>query len=467
MVWTTLISVKLAYRMFAWLSVGLLMAVFTFLATQSTKLRPITDDYCLGASAIDGPFESIAYWLSSWTGAPFSATLLVLLTGWPLASLQFGLSSAIPYVASGLTVGLLVTYLLGSEWKENRFPNGILVALIATGWFVMFRVGQVLELRAGDDPIGNRSWALAEMLTHWQTVNSGYVSASALAMLILAWAFLSPHVNTRRRRMLAIGIASLVVGWTSYAFAVALSASFLLVALGIWFTRKTAFSQQLAFSAVSILTGVATTFLFLGARARTGADVRFTTDVMLEAIRNVPSGIGEWALVIASPPTLFSLVFGIAIASFGLLKTPRLKSSNLVWIVGLLLLASLLIYILNEVTGMLIYGRALWHSIPAQLMIFVAGVTSGFLLVRKIGTIESFGEETKSAISVVYVLATTGVLVLSALGSIVLSGSVSARQEAWENGPSQIRGLDTMVDRATPWVEKCWQDLGGPARLGQ
>lgn len=370
-------------------------------------------------------------------------------------------------MASGLAFGFLVTYLLGSKWKVGRFANSFLVALIATGWFVLFRVGQVLELRAGDDPIGNRSSALAEISTHWQTVNTGYVTASSLSMLVLAWSFLSPRLTSRRTRFIAVGVASLVVGWTSYAFAVAFAASFLLIALGIRLTEKTGFVRQLAFSSLSILTGVATTFFFPGARARTGADVRGSIDVILEAIRNAPSGLGEWALDLASAPTLFALFFGIAISSVGVLRTPLRKSSHLAWIVGLLLLVSLFIYIVNEMTGVLIYGRALWQYMPGRLMIFVAGVICGILLVKRVDATKSFSIETVRALSVLRALVTVGVIVLSFLGSAVLATSIDTRQVAWEQGPSEVRGLPAMVDRGTPWVDECWRVLDGGEWTGQ
>lgn len=71
-----------------------------------------------------------------WTGSPFSAVLQVLLIGWPLAALPLWLSSVISYLASGLAVALLITYLLGSSWKAGRLSMSLLVALFATGWFV-------------------------------------------------------------------------------------------------------------------------------------------------------------------------------------------------------------------------------------------------------------------------------------------------------------------------------------------
>lgn len=455
----TLEDVSTSSRFFGWTAVGLLAMVLGLVVAQSSKLRPITDDYCFGASAVNGPVEAIAEWLTVWTGSPFSAVLQVLLIGWPLAALPLWLSSAISYLASGLAVALLITYLLGSSWKAGRLSMSLLVALFATGWFVVFRIAQVLELRAGDDPIGNRSWEFAEITTHWQTVNTGYVTGSSLAMIALAWAFLSHRLASRRARLISIGIASLLVAWTTYAFAVALAAALLITAFGLYLREKSPYANRAAFASLAILSGVATTFLFPGARARTGADVRTGVDVVLEAVRNVPSGFGEWALDIASTPTLVALLFGIVIASVGVLKVRLRPSSHLVWISGFLLMVSLFIYILNEVTGILIYGRQIWQYVPARLMIFVAAVILGILLVRRLDSMKSFGVETANVLSVVKTLTTVGVVVLSLMGAAVLAASIDSRHDAWEQGPAEIRGIPHMVDRGTPWVEECWRVL--------
>ena len=446
-------------RFFGWSAVGLLLMVLGLVVAQSFKLRPITDDYCFGASAANGPLESLAEWLTMSTGSPFSAALQVLLTGWPLATLPLGLSSAITYLASGLAVALLVTYLIGSSWKTGRLSTSLLVALFTLGWFLVFRVGQVLELRAGDDPIGNRSWGFAEITTHWQTVNTGYVTASSLAMAALAWAFLSRRFTSPQAKLISTGIAAILVAWTTYTFAVALAAALLFVALGLYLRAKSPFANQAAFASLAILSGVATTFLFPGARARAGADVRTGVDQVLEAIRNVPSGLGEWARDIASTPTLFALLFGIAIASVGILKGRLRPTPQLVWISGFLLIASLFIYLLNEVTGILIYGRQIWQYVPARLMIFVAAVVVGILLARNLDSMKSLGVETANAVSVVKTLSTVGVIVVSLMGTAVLSASIDSRYDAWEQGPAEIRGIPNMVDRGTPWVEECWRVL--------
>lgn len=443
-------------------STGLVLAIFVgvfgYILVQSTRLRPISDDYCLGASAVDGPFHSLIFWLTNWSGSPFSSLTQALLTSWPLAGLPLGISSSISFVAAGIAVGLVTAYLLQARWAHAPFKTSLLVISVTTGWFVSFRVGQVLELRAGDDPIGNRSWVVAEILTHWQTVNSGYVTASSFAMLLLGWSFMSPRLKSHRSRYIAIGLASLAVGWTSYVFAAAIAGAFLLVSFGIRLREASPLMRSLAFSAVGILSGVATSFLFPGARARTDANVGSSIDLLLEGLRNTPSGLGEWVSDVASAPTLFAFLLGIVVASLGLANRPSELSSPPQWVSGFLLLASLLSYILNELVAALIYG-GLWHTVPGRLMIFVAALLLGVFLVRIIKSRDSITSEVARVVSVLQTLIVVGVLALTVVGAVVLGASIGSRQVVWEQGPAEIRGLTFMDDREAEWVRECWDNL--------
>lgn len=432
--------------------------VFGFILIQSTRLRPISDDYCLGASALDGPFQSMFFWLTNWTGSPFSALTQVLFTSWPIAALPVGLSSSVSFVGAGLAVGLLTAYLLQASWGNAPFKTSLLVVVVATGWFVSFRVGQVLELRAGDDPIGNTSWVVSEILTHWQTVNSGYVTASSLAMLLLAWSFFSPRIKTQRGRYLALAFASLAVGWSTYVLAVAIAGAFLLISFGIHLKEPTAFARNCAVAAAAIFTGVASTFLFPGARARTGSNVDSADNLLLEGIRNVPSGLGDWATDVVSAPTIFALLLGASVASLGLAEKPKPYASRLEWIGAILLLASLLTYLLNEVVAAVIYG-GLWHTVPGRLMVFVAALLLGASLVKRIKGREGLSNAVAGGLSVLQTLTVSGVLASTILGSVVLAASINARQVAWEQGPAEIRGITFMDDREAQWVQTCWATL--------
>lgn len=453
-------------RFSAGIVLAIFVGVFGYILVQSTRLRPIADDYCLGASAVDGPFHSLIFWLTNWSGSPFSVLTQVLFASWPLAALPIGISSSISFVAAGLAVGLVTAYLLQARWANAPFKTSLLVISVTTGWFVSFRVGQVLELRAGDDPIGNRSWIVAEILAHWQTVNSGYVAASSLAMLLLGWSFLSPYLESHRSRYIAIGLASLVVGWTSYVFAASVAGAFLLVSFSIRLREASVLTRRLEFSAVGILSGVATSFLFPGARARTDANVGSSIDVLLEGLRNTPSGLGEWVSDVASAPTFFAFLLGVVVASLGVAKRPSELSSPPQWVSGFLLLASLLTYILNELVAALIYG-GLWHTVPGRLMIFMAALLMGVSLVRLIQSRDSITTEVATVFSVLQTLIVVGVLALTVVGAVVLRASIDSRQVVWEQGPAEIRGLTFMDDREAEWVGECWRDIEGARQESQ
>lgn len=445
-------------KLFSGFSLAVFVAVFGSIVFQSTRLRPIADDYCFGSSATDGPVGSVVGWLTGWTGSPFSVATQVLLTGWPVAALPVGISSSVSFIAAGLAVGLLVSYFLRANWGATPIKSSLLVVVVATGWFVSFRVGQIIELRAGDDPIGNRSWVFAEILTHWQTVNSGYVTASSLAMLLLGWSLLSPPSRSRRKRYVAIGLASLAVGWTSYVLAAAIAGAFLLVSLGIRLRESSSLPRTLGFSAVSIFAGVLTTFLFPGARARTDANVESSADLLLEAIRNAPSGLGTWVSDVFSAPTLFALLLGVTVASLGLEKRPSRLEPRPEGIAGILFLASLLTYILNEIVAVLMYG-GLWHAVPGRLLIFQAALLLGVFLARLGRPREMKSTGLARILSVLETLTVLGVVFLTILGSVVLASSISSRQASWEAGPAEIRGITFMEDRDAEWVGECWVNL--------
>jgi hypothetical protein len=436
-----------------------LSIVAVMIGFVSLGLRPISDDYCLGASALGGPLASIIFWLSEWSGSPFGVAVQALLVSWPLALHPFGFASALAYIASGLIVGLLTSFLLANRWKRNILNSCFLVISIAVGWWVSFRVGQVVELRAGDDPAGNRSWVIAEILTHWQTVNGG-VAATALASWFLAWSLFSERIHRVVQRWGAIAVASIFVGWAGYQFAIALALALLLVSIAMSAVQRSEVARRIGFSSIMIIVGTASTFAFPGSRSRVETNLDLGFAQVLNGIRNSPAGLRDWVTDVFSAPTLFAVFLGITIALVNIARRQDWENNG--WrryVPPVLLLASLFIYGLNEIIGAVLYS-APWHTVSARMMIFVSAILMGHLA-QEWWVGKSVGPARQGVLSAAQSVILVGILSMTVIGAATIWSSVEERKQAWDKGPAPVSQIVGMSDREAPWVAKCWRTLSG------
>lgn len=435
--------------------VGLILTIFVWVFLVSLNLRPIADDYCHGAVATSGFLGATSTWLLTWTGAFFPAVIGVVFVGLPLAFLPIGISSAVGYLISALSVGMMVVLAFQPRWKDHFFRNVAMVIVLTTLWLLHLRIVQILGTRPGEVPDGLLTYQLAEMLTHWQTVTVGYVLTPVIAITVTGYGLLGSF-SRKWVRLSIVFVGTFLAGQAGYVLGATLSVFFALLVFFDWALGMKRSWQSWIVGVLGAFVGLAATLLFPGAYARAGATESGTFDRFPTAIRAMPHGISQWFEELVS---LTSVVVILSGGLFFLLFSAALKPIPAETWTGFvprsLLAGSAVFYVVKEAAAALVYSGE-WHIIPARLMTFVALIFLGIGLARFVGRAISsrlHDPRHRAATLFLFFILVSWLLVVA---GAVLTSSILNRAEVWDQGPAPLQFID---DREAPWVGECWSDL--------
>ena len=433
----------------------MMMALFLLIVFSATSLRPIADDYCHGAVASDGFLNGVSTWLTTWTGAMYPVLTGVLFVGLPLAVLPLGVSSAVGFIVASLIVGFLAVSAFGFGWKKKIVANIASTLIVSISWILHLRIVQVVETRPGDMPSDSVGYQLAEILTHWQTVNIGYVFGPALAMIFLSYGFFGPF-RYPWLRLITIFLSSILVGQSGYVFGGTWVIVFLVLAILFWLRGQRVHIKNFGIGILGVIFGLVSGFFFPGSAARADSIGTDLISSIPGAIRATPNGLFQWATETFSLTTLVVLALGGFFYTIVARRRSADQDQNRAkFLPPVLLFASLVFYVLNEAMEEIVYG-AVWHSVPARLMTFIAIFMLGS---KAMEALRLWTERRRGggkdyiALEIAHGLIISWLLVIAAA---VLSSNIEERESAWELGPA---GYDFVDDREAGWVETCWQDL--------
>ena len=174
----------------------------------STFLRPASDDYCFGSNvAAHGIFGGVYQWWMTWAAFLYAKFLGNLFVGAPLVYLPLSLASAIPFFIALFGAGI-VAYAFYPEKPQEKSGKIIFILLAAFFWWTFLW---------GDKAFGLQRTTFsrfAEGLTHWQTLNSTYITAALILFLIFAWILQQPDRSRPLFKIVAVfcGIAAGLAG---------------------------------------------------------------------------------------------------------------------------------------------------------------------------------------------------------------------------------------------------------------
>lgn len=426
----------------------LILAAVALVSAVSALLRPVADDYAHGALAIDGFWGATSQWWVGWSGDISLIIGQVLVVGMPLAWFPLGVASSVGFLLSGLFVGGLGVVVLGLAKNVRGWPVISVWAVITLSWWVFLWVRELAMPNSE-----NR--AVAEFLTHWQTVNVAYVIFPALNVAVFLFLIRGslPRGKMSGAVVLMLG---LIAGTSGLVMGAALAAFAMVVALAKWVTSGFRSTLSIFLYAVSAFGGVVIAISAPGARARS----EYLPDVELQnfifdIFRSVPRGVGNWLGFVISYETL--LVMGVGVLTAWLVGVYQSPSRNRVlWeTIVLLIPLSLLVSVIAAVSQLASY-QAHWHFVSTRLLVFVSAlalghglyfVVRGFLARKKLGV---------TSVWVVKLSTIASVLGLLSAGAVAMASSVIDRELAWESGEAPLRGAQ---DREEELWRTGWEKI--------
>lgn len=421
----------------------LIIVGFSFL------LRPVADDYAHGANAIGGFWSSILLWWSSWSGDISSLVILALLVGLPLVWLPYGAASSIAFLLTGLVVGWVVVLALNLSRGLPRWIIALVWSAVTLAWWTFLWASELVFP-------GDRNLAVAEYITHWQTVNVLYVLIPALH-LVAFFALLDGRLFGKRFSSLLILFLGFLLGTSGLVWGASLGAFALIIALGKWILNGVQTAAPFFYYSLGTLVGIVVAVNSPGANVRR----QFLPEIeipaaIFAAIRVAPKGIGNWFEIVFSFQSLLLVSIGMLTAWFIGGRVPKVVSKKkMLGRVFLLLPFSLLLATVNAVSEIATY-EASWHLISTQLIVFLFAVLFGHHLYFRL---RSLLPRSKSFELHIWVGKLTLLLIILGMvtaGTVGATSSMVDRRVDWESGDAPLLGA---ADRNEDWVNSAWQIL--------
>jgi hypothetical protein len=362
----------------------LVIALISSLIFLSTFLRPALDDYCYASAFYRYGVSAPIHYFGSWSGDLFTSTLGAFLVGLPLTTLPLQLGSSLPYIVSVAVVAVVFFVMLSNGHPQSNVNRISQFGVLVVSWLLAFWAPVALERRLGqrfgldgltDAPGASPNVMLAEWVTHWQTINSGYV----IVPLTLVILFISINKLSITRPTLSttllIPLSFLAGGSPAFALS-----SVVFFPLGIFFFSKVGIRAsfwKLPSLVVVLATslGLAVSITSPGSRSRASnfPEPDYFSAALSAAIE-IPSTLISWGALWLSVFGLIGLLGGFALAGFldtspgG--KGPKDEIRKTATYSGFFALASLAYTLVSTVLGNLVYS-ALWHTVTPRLFVFV------------------------------------------------------------------------------------------------
>lgn len=421
----------------------------------SGLLRPIADDYVFASKFSEFGFLSPLNWFEVWSGDLFASTLATILLGLPLGLFPLELGSSIAFIVAIFGVGFFTSKAISISTSLPTRALFLAVPWLTVSWITAFWIAAELKLPEFEVPFAflitnanaeHEFFALG--ITHWQTINVGYLTTSAT---LFALTFVVSRL-TPARPAVRWGLIFFV------AFAIGASplnaiSSIVIIPLGLFLLLRNfellRWAQDSASAFVGIIAGLAFSLSSPGAILRRealqqGSGIDYF-EKLREAILGLPIALVDWIMTIASLFSITAVVFGLFLGIlFSRLNRLEFDSKMLTNSGLFFLLSSLVIFLVNSALAKVTY-EAWWQTLTARLFVFVAATIFGVWLGSRIRKSRLLS---RKAGMITLVLLATAVL-SSTLASVALIDSVTTRHGKWVVGDAPLPGI---TDISSEWV---------------
>jgi len=420
------------------------------------SMRPIADDYGMGASAGLGIFGAVEFWWQNWSGSLSTIFLQVLLVGLPLYYLPWPVASLVPFLASSMLTSGLLTWIVATNLQgfSSKRPKGfggtVFFSLAMVMWWGFWWVSAVTTETDSSENLWPRAIAF------WQIVNVGYVAVIVIAV----WIWLVLEKNFERFRnpvaLFAFSAAGLIVGFMGPVVALS-SAIFAgaIVAAKFFFgpAKNRTFYLATSVGMISLITAAVVDNLSPGSSRRSEAladpSIR---ELAVGLIQLPPKATMDFWLSISGIGTVVSFVtlggFAVAMswagAGFSARKLARLGSGLLGFALVLAVVSRL---------GQLFSYEAWWHVMGVRTLVWLATSCLGIAL----GAYLQHRLRSNLLVPASLIFTVTG-LALSGSSLGLMAYEVQSRLSAWNEGPASTTGI---ADIEIDWVNQGWLELNG------
>jgi hypothetical protein len=431
----------------------------------SSLLRPIADDYVYASIFSEFGLLSPLTWFERWTGDIFLTSVATILLGLPLALLPLELGSSLAFIVAIFGVGVFTIQVLSTSAALPTRALLMAAPWISISWLTAFWIAAEVKLPELDAPFGlilqnaNRDQEfLALGITHWQTINVGYltVPATLLVLMFVLYRHGPTRLTTRWGLMSIVGLplgASPLLGISSMVF---IPLAFLM------FSREFHRLRWVQDSA-AVLVGTVAGLVF--SLASPGAIIRREAihqgmaidylEKLMEAIQGLPQALVDWIVASASLFSISAIVFGLVLGLVFLGANSSLVDSKLVVrLILVFLISSLVIFLVNSALSKVTY-LAWWQTLTGRLFIFVAATMFGVWLGLKVK--ESIQFKNKIVFIALAFVTLAGLSSFVACSALI--DSIITRHGQWAVGDAPLGGI---TDISSEWVLDAARKVNNP-----
>lgn len=425
----------------------LIVIVFFAILINARHLRPAADDYCTGFIAQYGVFGAPAHMWSTWSGYFFTMFIENITNGLPLLHLPWSISSAIPFILSAVGLGF-TAYILLPKSSENLNPV-FLIPLLAVLWWAFIWIPVAF--------FGVRN-ELANGLTHWQTLTSGYMLTTEILLCICAYLWrLSNHIDYAFLVSIIFLISGLLFGFTSEPFNLAAIAVFGLYILHrIFFKRASAITKKQIYWIVfglSIIVGFIFAHLSPGNLARTALikpDLSFSLDRMeFLFFWTIPYAVQRWLSAYFAFQGIIVFIIVFSLQFFSVRKLSDLEQHQYL-LRGMQLSSFGLLLFMIARFGEAFSYEGYWHFVTPLLVSMLSIYFFATYVANKVRFL------TSKWINRVILVSLLISLSVALKADFLMMQSIQMRAIAWSQGQAPLSGIS---DIETLWVRGCWENL--------
>ena len=447
---TARLKVMLQSRFIYLLMFLLVASSYVFLILN---VRPIADDYCAGATSVQGVLKYVVDITQTWGGDYSQIALNGLLVGYPIANWPLFLIG-FPSLALSLLLLVAVFFKLYSRLAVDGTESWIKKDALAISSIVLIFWNLFWSLPASlDFGYHLNAFAMADKsfagVFGWSTVIVQYI----VVPFLIALGFLMSGQQSKGRffQILTIGLFSGMAG-----YALAFSFGITVVLLQVSRRLRLSLSHFLVLE-ISLAVGVLVSLLSPGSRARSAillaedsasSQISFARWMFISALEFFASifNFGNFLVLIATFLVFF--FFGIK----AVLAVDQVKLVKYLSVLGIFLS---IYYGVISFSEYLTY-EAFWHLLTYRSGLFFFWFMMGILLAK---AVLARKPNLTHPVRKVWASGTLSLILISAVAiSLDANSSILNRGIIWKSNAAPLPGIGDIEPRKG-WVDLCWQRL--------
>lgn len=410
----------------------------------ATNLRPIADDYCIAAISEPGLRSAFVYWFTNWTGDAIPILLNHFLIGAPLINIPYTFASVITLFVAVVLVTVLITFITNSKIRISTIL--IFFPVISLSFLGYWSASNFFA-------VNNEFKYLNNMILHWQNINSAYIIASTLMLLVLIFIL---RIKTRNKYIwVLLFLMGVLAGTSGIVLVLSILSLFFYFIIKYFITKELFLLFKFMFFSFGLIVGLTITYFSPGAQARSSilgsSEVLSNFDLLALISWTFPEALIEWINGIWHLGSILVFIFGFLTNKILNRSKNYFTAPDLHELLTLTIFLSISSAVLSQLSEAFSY-QAFWHLATPYFFLFVSIFIAGYLVAKRLeGYLQSF-EKTLIPILTGLVLGLSYFTVTTAVTEI------NERKERWQVGPAPVSGISD-IENKEDWVFSCWMQM--------